>query len=52
MKIIIIISSFAALMGLMAIMASNHIIARKNQVAQAFGSIEIYLKKRNRPEID
>jgi LemA protein len=44
MKIIII--SFVALMGLMAIMANNKIIAKKNQVAQAFGSIEIYLKKR------
>jgi len=28
------------------IVISNQIIAKKNQVAQAFGSIEIYLKKR------
>lgn len=29
-----------------AIIINNQIIAKKNQVAQAFGSIEIYLKKR------
>jgi LemA protein len=43
---IIIISSVVALIGLIAIIANNQIIAKKNQVAQAFGSIEIYLKKR------
>lgn len=42
----IIIISVAALIGVIAIVANNQIIARKNQVAQAFGSIEIYLKKR------
>ncbi|KAB5492126.1 MULTISPECIES: LemA family protein [Flagellimonas] len=46
MKIIIIIISVVGLIGLMAIIANNQIISRKNQVAQAFGSIEIYLKKR------
>ena len=46
MKIIVIISCIGALMGLITIRANNQIIARKNQVAQAFGSIEIYLKKR------
>lgn len=43
---IIIIGSVVALIGLIGIIANNQIIARKNQVAQAFGSIEIYLKKR------
>lgn len=43
---IVIIGSVVALIGLIAIIANNQIIARKNQVAQAFGSIEIYLKKR------
>ncbi|MCF6279652.1 MAG: LemA family protein [Flavobacteriaceae bacterium] len=31
---------------IVAIVINNQIIARKNQVTQAFGSIEIYLKKR------
>ncbi|KAB7531167.1 hypothetical protein F8C76_06640 [Flagellimonas olearia] len=43
---IIIIGSVVALIGLIAIIANNQISARKNQVVQAFGSIEIYLKKR------
>jgi LemA protein len=41
--IIIGILAFVAIMG---IVINNQIIARKNQVSQAFGSIEIYLKKR------
>lgn len=45
MKISIIIAVLA-LMGIIAIVINNKIIAKKNQVAQAFGSIEIYLKKR------
>ncbi|WP_108424797.1 LemA family protein [Flagellimonas amoyensis] len=47
MKIILVITiSLVVLIGMIAIIANNQIIARKNQVAQAFGSIEIYLKKR------
>lgn len=34
------------LIVIIGIILSNQIIAKKNQVAQAFGSIEIYLKKR------
>ncbi|MEE9361218.1 MAG: LemA family protein [Cellulophaga sp.] len=34
------------LLTIIAIVINNQIIAKKNQVAQAFGSIEIYLKKR------
>lgn len=39
---IIILSFF----GLIGIVVNNRIIGKKNQVNQAFGSIEIYLKKR------
>lgn len=47
MKIsIIIIFAILAFMGIVAIIINNKIIARKNQVKQAYGSIEIYLKKR------
>ncbi|MBT30495.1 MAG: LemA family protein [Thalassobius sp.] len=46
MKIIMIIISAVALIGIIGIIVNNQIITRKNQVAQAFGSIEIYLKKR------
>jgi len=35
-----------ALVIITAIVINNQIIAKKNQVAQAYGSIEIYLKKR------
>jgi len=38
--------SVLALIIISGIVLSNQIIAKKNQVAQAFGSIEIYLKKR------
>ena len=38
--------SIIAIILIGAIVINNKIIARKNQVAQAFGSIEIYLKKR------
>ena len=37
---------FLALIFILGIVINNQIIAKKNQVAQAFGSIEIYLKKR------
>ncbi|WP_375324070.1 LemA family protein [Flagellimonas sp. GZD32] len=45
MKIIIgiIILTFIALIG---VIVNNRIIGKRNQVKQAFGSIEIYLKKR------
>ncbi len=46
MKIIIILIVVMALTGVTAIVLNNKIIAKKNQVSQAFGSIEIYLKKR------
>lgn len=46
MKIIFILIVVLALIGILAIVLNNKIIAKKNQVAQAFGSIEIYLKKR------
>ncbi|MFH6602331.1 hypothetical protein ACEZ3G_02500 [Maribacter algicola] len=46
LKISIIIMGFLALISITGIIINNKIIARKNQVAQAFGSIEIYLKKR------
>ena len=45
MKIIIAIA-ILVLIGLTGIIVSNRIIGEKNQVKQAFGSIEIYLKKR------
>ena len=45
MKFIIGISIIMVLL-IIAIVISNQIIAKKNQVAQAFGSVEIYLKKR------
>jgi len=35
-----------AMIIIVAIVVNNQIIAKKNQVAQAFGSIEVYLKKR------
>lgn len=46
MKIIFILIVVLALIGILAIVLNNKIIAKKNQMAQAFGSIEIYLKKR------
>lgn len=46
MKTIIILIAVLALIGIWAIILNNKIIAKQNQVAQAFGSIEIYLKKR------
>lgn len=45
MNYLILISAIAFLLVL-AININNQIIAKKNRVAQAFGSIEIYLKKR------
>ncbi len=45
MKIIIAIA-ILALIGLIGIIVNNRIIGKKNQIKQAFGSIEIYLKKR------
>ncbi|WP_186754053.1 LemA family protein [Echinicola salinicaeni] len=36
----------SALTAIFAIIINNKIIGKKNQVAQAYGSIEIYLKKR------
>nr|WP_321413367.1 LemA family protein [uncultured Allomuricauda sp.] len=45
MKISIAIA-ILAFIGLFGIIVNNRIIGRKNQVKQAFGSIEIYLKKR------
>jgi len=45
----ILISSIITILVLICILGiviNNQIIAKKNQVAQAFGSIEIYLKKR------
>lgn len=38
--------AFLAIAIITGIVINNQIIARKNQVAQAFGSIEVYLKKR------
>lgn len=35
-----------AIIGIFGISINNKIVAKKNQVAQAFGSIEIFLKKR------
>lgn len=46
MGIVISISVLAFIIIIMGIVLSNQIIAKNNQVAQAFGSIEIYLKKR------
>lgn len=43
---ILIILAIVALIGIIAIVINNKIITKKNQVTQAFGSIEIYLKKR------
>lgn len=43
---LIIISSTLLLIGIIGIVINNRIIAKKNQVDQAYGSIEIYLKKR------
>lgn len=45
MKISIAIAILAVI-GLFVIIVNNRIIGKKNQVKQAFGSIEIYLKKR------
>lgn len=44
MKIVLII--LVLLIPIVGIVINNQIIAKKNQVTQAFGSIEIYLKKR------
>lgn len=38
--------SVVVLLLIITIVINNQIIAKKNQVAQVFGSIEIYLKKR------
>lgn len=46
MKFIISIAAIIVAVIVIAIVINNQIIAKKNQVAQAFGSIEIYLKKR------
>lgn len=46
MKLIISIVVIVLVIIVVAIVINNQIIAKKNQVAQAFGSIEIYLKKR------
>ncbi|WP_435261638.1 LemA family protein [Tenacibaculum sp. nBUS_03] len=43
---IIIISVLLAIILLIGILINNNIISKKNRVKQAFGSIEIYLKKR------
>ena len=43
---LIISISVIAFFLIVGLIISNQIIAKKNQVAQAFGSIEIYLKKR------
>lgn len=45
MSEIIVISVFGIVI-IAGVIINNQIIAKKNQVAQAFGSIEIYLKKR------
>lgn len=44
--IIYVSTAILAIMIIAFIVINNKIIAKKNQVAQAFGSIEIYLKKR------
>ena len=41
-----ILIAIPATIVVVAIIANNQIVVRKNQVAQAFGSIEIFLKKR------
>lgn len=46
MVIAISIGSIILVIMVIAIVINNQIIAKKNQVTQAFGSIEIYLKKR------
>ncbi len=38
--------SVIVIIAIAAIVINNQIVAKKNQVAQAFGSVEIYLKKR------
>ena len=43
---IIIGSSILAVVFIIVIIINNQIVSKKNQVAQAYGSIEIYLKKR------
>ncbi|MBN3581916.1 LemA family protein [Algoriphagus aestuarii] len=43
---IVVFLVLTALMAIFAIIINNKIILKKNQVAQAYGSIEIYLKKR------
>ncbi|UNY98598.1 LemA family protein [Zhouia spongiae] len=45
MKIAVIVA-VVLLVTIVGIVINNQIIAKKNQMAQAFGSIEIYLKKR------
>jgi LemA protein len=40
------LSVLVVLIGIAAIVINNRIIDKKNRVAQAFGSIEVYLKKR------
>ena len=46
MTSIVIITSILAILIIVGIVINNQIIAKKNRSAQAFGSIEIYLKKR------
>ena len=43
---IIVLLAISVFLAIMAVIINNRIIAKKNQVAQAYGSIEIYLKKR------
>ncbi|WP_297335024.1 LemA family protein [Algoriphagus sp.] len=43
---IIVLLVLAALTAIIIVIINNKIIVKKNQVAQAYGSIEIYLKKR------
>ncbi len=44
--VIIISVAIVVLLSILGIVINNQIIAKKNQVTQAFGSVEIYLKKR------
>lgn len=43
---LIMIAAIIVLLIIMSVVINNQIIATKNRVSQAFGSIEIYLKKR------
>ena len=46
MELTISITVFIMIIIIASIVINNQIIAKKNRIAQAFGSIEIYLKKR------